>query len=270
MPLVELPEYTAYSIPAAEIWMDPDFNCRGRFMPESVSALAKDIQENGLNYPLIVQPWDKNPGFNYRLIAGFRRFAACHMLRMDEVPSMITEKNISEYEAHRLNLVENLERQDLNILEEARGIRKLFPLGETPGTIAKELNRPRQWVYRRLGLLDLPHEVQLMFASGRLAQRDLDTVLAYRNDQTAALAAAQRLLEARRESPEKSRVVQRQLQRGRHVADKRRTKAQIAAMIAKMFEGGIDGLPTRVAAWCAGTISTDALLKDIEMWRGSK
>lgn len=262
-----LPEYNAYAIPMTQVWVDPEFNCRGRFTPESVATLAQDIRDNGLQFPVIVQPWDKNPGYCYRLVAGFRRFAACRLLHAAEIPAMVTDKGISEFDAHKLNLIENLERQDLNILEEAEGIRKLFPLGETLGEIAKELKRPRQWVYRRLGLLDLPHGVQLMFASGRLVQSDLDTVLAYREDPGATQNAAQRLLEARRESPAQTRKVRQQLQRGRRVADSRRKKGEIAEMIDRMFQMGFDGLPTRVAAWCAGTVSTESLLSDLKECR---
>jgi ParB/RepB/Spo0J family partition protein len=259
-----LPEYNAYAIPMSQVWVDSEFNCRGRFTPQSVESLAKDIRDSGLQYPVIVQPWDNNPGHCYRLVAGFRRFEACRLLHMAEIPAMVTAKDISEFEAHKLNLIENLERQDLNILQEAEGIRKLFPLGETPGEIARELKRPRQWVYRRLGLLDLPHGVQLMFASGRLSQSDLDVVLAYREDSEAAQKAAVRLLEARRESPDETRKVRQQLRRGRKVADRRRRKAEIAEMIDRMFQMGLDGLPTRVAAWCAGTVTTEALLTDLE------
>jgi ParB/RepB/Spo0J family partition protein len=261
--LVALPEYNAYSVPIAQIWVDPEFNCRGQFTPDSITALAKSIRDGRLEYPIYVQPWDKNPGYCYRLIAGFRRLAACRMLHMVEMPAMITDRDMSEFEAHKLNLLENLERNDLNVLEEAQGIKRIFPLGESPGEIAKELNRPRQWVYRRLGLLDLPHGVQLMFASGRLAQSDLDTVLAYRDDPEKALDVAQKLLEARHEGPDKVKAMRRQFHRGRYVKDCRRTKAEIAAMIAYMFELGIDGLPTRVAAWCAGTLTTADLRNDL-------
>lgn len=260
-----LTEYTAYPVPMTQVWVDPEFNCRGRFTPESVAALAKSIRDTGLKYPVYVQPWDKNPGFVYRLVAGFRRFAACRLLHMSEIPAIITEKDITEFEAHKLNLLENLERQDLNILEEAQGLKRLFPLRETPGEIAKELNRPRQWVYRRLGLLDLPHEVQLMCASGRLAQSDLDIVLAYREDPAKARETAQKLVSAKGESdPRKAREARNKLKRGRRVADPKRTKAEIAEMIGLMFRLGINGLPTRVAAWCAGTITTEALMGDLK------
>jgi len=259
-----LPEYTAYAVPMTHVFVDVDFNCRGRFLPDSIVSLAENIRDTGLQFPVIIQPWDKAEGFDFRLVAGFRRFAACKALQMGEIPAMVTERDISEFEAHKLNLVENLERQDLNILQEAAGIRKLFPAGETSGVIAKELKRPRQWVYRRLGLLDLPYDVQLMFASGRLSQSDLDTVLSYRIEPKAAQEAAQKLLTATLESPATVKTMRKKLQRGRKVMDGRRKKAEISEMIDRMFDLGIDGLPTRVAAWCAGTITTEKLVSDLE------
>lgn len=265
-----LTEYTTYGILMTKILIDPNFNCRGRFTPESVTSLAEQIRDTGLMFPVIVQPWTTTPGFDFRLVAGFRRFAACKRLNMGEIPAMVTERDISEFAAHKLNFVENLERQDLNILQEAKGIKKLFPTGETVETIARELKRPRPWVYRRLGLLRLPHQVQLIFASGRLPQRDLDTVLSYKSDPHAAQKAAQSLLKATLESPAQVKKVRMRLQKGRYVPDSRRRKAEIAKMIDRMFTLGIDGLPTRVAAWCAGTISTENLISDLEKVSGGE
>ena len=265
-----LTEYTTYGIPMTKILIDSDFNCRGRFLPESVTSLTENIRDTGLKFPVIVQPWTETPDYDFRLVAGFRRFAACKRLGMDEIPAMVTDRDISEFEVHKLNFVENLERQDLNILQEAVGIRKLFPLGETAATISKELKRPSPWVYRRMGLLNLPHSVQLIFASGRLSQRDLDTVLSYKDDPGAAQTVAQSLLKATKESPAQVRKVRQGLQRGRYVADSRRKKAEIAEMIDRMFTLGVDGLPTRVAAWCAGTVSTEKLISDLEKVSGGE
>lgn len=264
-----LPEYKVFSIPITQIWVDPEFNHRQRFTPESVETLTRSINDTRLECPVYIQPWTKNSGFTYRLLAGFRRLAACRLLHWTEIPAFIVDKDLSEFEAHKLNFLENLERKDLNILEEARGIRQLFPLGETPGVIGKELNRPRPWVHRRVGLLNFPHEVQLMFASGRLKQKDLDVLLPLRCDMEAVLIAAQRLLTAHSGSPDDINAIQRQLKRGRFVKDSRRTKAQISSMIAVLFQEGVDGLPTRVAAWCAGRITTEMLLNDIKKWRES-
>lgn len=260
-----LPEYSTYAIPMDEIWVDSDFNCRDRFLPESVRTLADDIKASGLTYPLLVQPWDQPP-YCYRLIAGFRRHAACRMLRMVKVPAMVTEKDITEFEAHKLNFMENLERKDLNILEEARGITRLFPNGATTSEVAREVGKTTQWVHRRMALLDLPLEVQLMFASGRMVQNDLDVLIPMRNDAEAVRKAAHAILDARLESTHEAVKVRSRLKRGRAVADSRKTKAEIGRMIGRMFDMGIHGIPTRIAAWCAGGVSDEEMIVDLRRY----
>lgn len=261
-----LSEYNTYAVPMDEIWIDPEFNCRDTFLPESVKTLADDIQASGLTYPVLIQPWGKNPPYRFRLIAGFRRHAACQMIRMVKIPAMVTEKDITEFEAHKLNFMENLERRDLNLLEEARGIAKLFPSGETTAGIARELGKTQTWVRRRIGALYLPLDIQLMLASGRLLQGDLDTLIPMKDDPEAARKAAHAILDARLESPNKARRVRETFRKGRYVTDKRRTKGQISKMIYRMFNLGINGFPTRVAAWCAGGVVDEELIDEMAVY----
>lgn len=262
-PVKELSQYKTYGVPMAAIWVDPKFNCRDTFLPDTVKKLADSIAAEGLQYPVIVRPYDCPP-HQYQLVAGFRRFAAFKLLKRDEIPAMVTEA-LTDFDAHKLNLLENLERQDLNILEEARGIRHLFPNGENATTIARELGRPRPWVYRRTALLELPVEVQYMVASERLVQNELDILLSLKTeDEEVIRRKANDLLDAKKRGESKKWV--RENRQGRFVADTRRTKAQVADMIAFMFSLGISGLPSRVAAWCSGNISDEELKSDLIEW----
>lgn len=265
-PLVkELSQYKTYAIPMVDIWVDPKFNCRDMFLPDAVKKLADSIATDGLQYPVIVRPFTEHPPHQYQLVAGFRRHAAFRLLKRDEIPAMVTEKEITDFEAHKLNLLENLERKDLNILEEARGIRHIFPHGENITTIARELGRERPWVYRRLALLELPIEVQYMVASERLNQHELDLLLALKSeDEETINKKAKELLAAKKEGRSKAFI--RDNKKGKFVDDRRRTKGQIADMIAIMFGMGISGLPARVAAWCAGNISDEELKSDMIAW----
>jgi ParB family chromosome partitioning protein len=142
-----LDQYQAYSIPAAAIYYDAAFNCRGEFTLQSVKELAESIAQAGrMICPLAVQPWATEPGFQYRLIVGHRRFrAVTELLKWTEVPAYICE-GLSDHDARILNLVENLQRKSLNILEEAHAIQKLYPKGSTVREAAAELKRPRMWV----------------------------------------------------------------------------------------------------------------------------
>ena len=114
----------------AAIYYDAAFNCRGEFTLQSVKELADSIVQAGrLICPVAVQPWTEEPGFDYRLIVGHRRFrAVTEFLKWTEIPAYVCE-GLSDHEARMLNLVENLQRKSLNILEEAHAIQNLYPEG---------------------------------------------------------------------------------------------------------------------------------------------
>ena len=150
------PQYSAYPVPADSIYYDADFNCRGEFTLQSVKELAESIAENGLRFPVGVQPWTAEPGYKYRLIYGLRRFrAATLFLQWATVPAVIRE-GLTEHQARLWNVQENLERKDLNIWEEARALERLYPNGVTLRQAAKELKQTTHWVHVRLRLLRMP------------------------------------------------------------------------------------------------------------------
>ena len=127
----------------AAIYYDAAFNCRGEFTLQSVKELADSIAQAGrLICPVAVQPWTNEPGFEYRLIVGHRRFrAVTEFLKWTEIPAYICE-GLSDHDARMLNLVENLQRKSLNILEEARAIQNLYPKGSSVREAATELKQP--------------------------------------------------------------------------------------------------------------------------------
>ena len=275
--LEELSQYATKLVPIKEIWVSPNFNCRNPFTPESVVKTAKSIADMGgfpfgLQVPLIVQPWSERSyfeipdGLNYRLLAGHRRLMAVKQLQWDRVPSRLTPDDISEHEAKKINYIENLEREDLNMFEEALGIQKLFPNGETAKVIAQEICRDISWVKRRLVLLRLPLEIQKHFESKRLILADLDVIAPWINDLVSAVAVANRLLDLKLESKEVQQKVKNQLYQTRkpHLRHPRKTKGEIAEIIAYLYDKQLNGLPIRVAAWCAGEITTKELKQDIE------
>ena len=117
-----------------------------------------------------MQPWTEEPGCEYRLIVGHRRFrAVTAFLKWTEIPAYICE-GLSDHEARMLNVVENLQRKSLNILEEARAIQNLYPKGASVREAARELKQPTNWVYVRVRLLRMPEEVQQKAAAGLLSQ----------------------------------------------------------------------------------------------------
>lgn len=126
---------------------------RVRFTPESLQELADSIQIHGLAQPLLVAP-SAVPG-EYELVAGERRLRASRMAGLVDVPCVI--RMVTERERHELSLVENLQREDLNAIEEAESIKKLMDeAGLTQEEVAKRLGKSRSAVANKIRLLELP------------------------------------------------------------------------------------------------------------------
>ena len=259
-----LEQYQAYPIPAAAIYFDAAFNCRGEFTLQSVRELADSIAQAGrLICPVAVQPWTATEGFAYRLIVGHRRFrAVTAFLKWTEIPAYICE-GLSDHDARMLNVVENLQRKSLNILEEARAIQNLYPRGASVREAARELKQPTKWVHLRVRLLRMPEEVQQKAAAGLLSQANLDKLLHLKTADEQVLAGRQ-IVAARERG--KGRFLP-----GLKTTYKRqprtRSREAINQLIEQMLAAGITGLPPRVAAWCANQIPDEELLKEIEAAR---
>jgi len=256
-----LEQYDVFSLPVSEVFYDADFNCRGAFTLQSVEELAQSIDELGLQFPVVVQPSEEieeleHEGFRWRLIAGHRRFrAVTTFLKWTEIPASVWQ-GLTERQARMFNFTENLERKDLNVLEEARALGRLFPQGTSLREAARELKRHTRWVQARFRLLRLPKEVQIKVAAGTLSLVDMEAVAQFETPDE-QIKAANDIAKAKR--------------RGRHPSETkpgrsfryRKTKSQINQMIAKLMEHGLDGLTTRALAWAAGSIGDNEFDEDI-------
>ena len=193
-----LEQYQAYPIPITVIYYDAGFNCRGEFTLQSVKELADSIAQAGrLICPVAVQPWTGEPGCEYRLIVGHRRFrAVTAFLKWMEIPAYICE-GLSDHEARMLNLAENLHRKTLNILEEAHAIQNIYPEGSASvREAARELKQSTRWVWLRVRLLRMPEAIQQKAAAGLLSQANLETLAGLeRVDEQ--IKAADEIVEAR-------------------------------------------------------------------------
>jgi ParB/RepB/Spo0J family partition protein len=259
--------YDVYNIPVADILVDDDFNCRGQFTVQSVQELSESISKHGLQFPVVVQPiaeaqLGKPVPHKWRLLAGHRRFKAITLyLRWAELPAMI-RRGLSVHDARILNLTENLERKDLNPLEEAIAISRLYPHGVTVARAAAELKRDSGWVHARLRLMRMPEPVQQLVAARRIALLDLQ-IIARKTTPEEQIKAAEALAAAKRGRGRTAVFVGEPLTRSFR---RRRNKSEVAAMIRELFDAGITGLPTRVAAWCAGSVTDNELREDIRRY----
>jgi ParB/RepB/Spo0J family partition protein len=257
-----LEQYQAYPVPVAAIYYDAAFNCRGEFTLQSVRELADSIVEVGrLICPVAVQAWNGVERFEYRLIVGHRRFrAVAEFLRWTEIPAYVCE-GLSDHDARMLNLMENLQRKSLNILEEARAVQSLYPKGASVREAARELKQSTHWVWLRVRLLQMPEAIQQKAAAGLLSQTNLE-MLAGLERADEQIAAAEEIVDARERGKGRFLPGLTKTYKRRHGS---RRVGEINRMIERMLAAGIVGLPPRVAAWCAGSIPDEDLLREIEV-----
>lgn len=158
---------------------------RKQFDEEALADLSASIAQHGVLQPLLVRPM---PDGSYQLVAGERRWRASRMAGLTEVPVVV--RDMDEQESAELALIENLQREDLNPMEEAIGYRTLMEsYGMTQEQTAQVVNKSRPAVANALRLLQLPEAVTDLVASGKLAAGHARTVLAFEGEE-AQIAAA--------------------------------------------------------------------------------
>ena len=160
------------TVPLREIEPDPG-QPRKTFNQDSLAELAASIGEHGLLQPIAVRP---QPMGGYRIVAGERRWRACRMAGLTEVPVVI--RDVSDQEAMELALVENLQREDLDPVEESCGIRELMDrCGLTQEQAAQRLGKSRSALANSLRLLGLPPEALELLRSGALTAGHAKAIL---------------------------------------------------------------------------------------------
>lgn len=149
------------TLPLREIEPDPG-QPRKTFDDETLAELSASIAEHGLLQPIAVRP---KPSGGYLIVAGERRWRASRMAGLTEVPVIV--KDVSDEQAMELALVENLQREDLDPVEEAAGIRELMTRCDlTQEQAARKLGKSRSALANSLRLLSLPETVLELLKSG--------------------------------------------------------------------------------------------------------
>jgi ParB family transcriptional regulator, chromosome partitioning protein len=150
-------------LPLERIARDPR-QPRRTFEAEALRALADSIQAQGVIQPILV----RREGAGFQLIAGERRWRAAQIAGLQEIPAILRE--VTEAEAFLLALVENLQRTDLNPMEEAEGYRRLVDeFGLTQEEVSARVGKDRSTVANGLRLLGLPESVKTLLRSGALS-----------------------------------------------------------------------------------------------------
>jgi ParB family transcriptional regulator, chromosome partitioning protein len=136
------------------------------FKQDELQSLADSIRQKGVIQPLIVR---RKPGRDvYEIVAGERRWRAAQLAQLHEVPVVV--RDLSDTEVLEVAIIENIQREDLNAIEEALGFRQLMTrFGHTQEKLAEALSKSRSHVANLLRLLSLPTDVQDMVRDGKLS-----------------------------------------------------------------------------------------------------
>lgn len=141
------------------------FNPRRNFAEAQLEELAASIRERGLVQPLVVRP---SPGGTYEIVAGERRWRAAQLANLHDVPVIV--RALSDQEAVEIAIIENVQREDLNAIEEGEGYKLLMDgHGYTQEDLAKVIGKSRSHLANTLRLLRLPDSVQELVRSGDLS-----------------------------------------------------------------------------------------------------
>ena len=139
---------------------------RTKFDPDALAGLASSIEASGVVQPLLVRPL---PDGSYELIAGERRWRAAQAGRSEKVPAVVRDQELAE--RLQVALIENMVREDLNPVDEARACAALVDdLGLTKEDLARRVGRSRPAVSNLIRLLDLPDETLALLESGELSE----------------------------------------------------------------------------------------------------
>jgi ParB family chromosome partitioning protein len=164
-------------------------NPRQRFDEQKLNELAESIRNQGVVQPLVVRQRTAQEGGGFWLIAGERRWRAAQRAGLRSVPVVV--KEVAQPQAYELTLVENLQREDLNPLEEAEAYQRLSAeLGYTQEQLAQRVGKDRATVANALRLLKLPEKVRNLVASDELQMGHARALLGLDDDAAIERAAA--------------------------------------------------------------------------------
>lgn len=247
-----------FDVPMSDIFCDDDFNCRGPIPPIDVIDLARSIEEKGLQQPITIQPWARQPDKKYRIVSGHRRYNAFRLNKARTIPAIVKE-GLDELAARQLNLEENLKRKDLNLKQEALALRPFLKAGWTQEEMAKRFNQSRGWVQARCALLDLPEQIQEEAAAGFLTQEHIKQLKGMKSKEAQFEAVKKikqsKLLGEKRKIAAAPRKIN-------PLAKKNRQPEEIFRMMEVFMDVIGPAFYSRCMAWCAGEISDFELMRD--------
>ena len=258
---------TAQMLSIDLINVDASFNCRGDdITPRNVHELSRDIKKNGLLQPVVVGPIEADG--KRLLIAGYRRMMAHKVLKRTEIFATIRDDLVDHSKLLVMNLRENVQRIELNLVQESRVLGKLFKLGMSEEQVAKDLNKSRGWVQLRQMVWTLPEELHPQIVDGTFKTKDIREIYSsmIKDDRETFIEKVKWLKGekalGRKKSSLKDKEKLLEAERGKKVRS-RQEMYQLQSRIQMMLHGG--HLGASILSWATASISQTELedaLKD--------
>ena len=171
------------------------FQPRKNFDKESLEDLSNSIKEQGVIQPIVVRP-DKESTGKYEIIAGERRWLASQKAGLSEVPVVVL--NVDDVKSLEFAIVENVQRQDLNSIEEARGYKRLVDdFSYNQDKLSRFIGKSRSYIANSLRLLSLPDEILNMVEQGSLSSGHARSLIGLENSRNLAKQIVERKLSVR-------------------------------------------------------------------------
>ena len=221
-------------------WINPGpWQPRRIFDKAALEELAQSMAENGIVQPILVRPNPAKEG-RFELIAGERRWRAAQMARLHDIPTIIRE--LSDKQASEFSLIENIQRQDLTAIEEARGYRALIEAHSyTQDDLAQIVGKSRPHIANMMRLLNLPDEVHNMILQGKLTAGQARPLIGHED----AVALAKQVVEQGLSAREVERLARHEA-----AAEKPSKKPEKSSDIKALEKKARDVLGLRLAvAW---------------------
>lgn len=247
--------------------VDLHFNCRGEeISPKSVYNLAQDIAENGLMQPIVVGPIEDDG--KRLLIAGYRRFTAHKVLKRTKIFATLRDDLADHDQLLMMNLRENVQRVDLNIVQEATTLGRLFELGMTEEQVAKELNKSRGWVQIRQMVYTLPDELYPLILDGTFKTQNIREMYGsmVKDDRETFIEKVKWLKGEKAKGKKTASLRDKEKTDAEEQGKKYRTREELYRMqsrIQDMFH--VNHVGATILAWASGSITLtdlDNALKD--------
>ncbi|HOV80145.1 MAG TPA: ParB/RepB/Spo0J family partition protein [Bacillota bacterium] len=217
---------------------------RKKFDEEKLDELAASIKEHGVVQPVVVRPLQEG---GFELVAGERRLRACKLLGYRKIPAVV--KDCEDLEAVAVSLIENIQREDLNPIEEAAAYSQLMKnYGLTQEELSSRVGKSRPFIANMVRLLGLPEEIKEMLAGGRLSAGHARALLAIKDAEKQVAAAgkiAARQLSVRQAEKIAKRLLEERLVKEREKIERSRYIAETEQKLQALFEGRVKIRETR-------------------------